>query len=273
MMKSIANDPRAIVRPSVGFDHFKLQQWAADPPLERFVTRYWKTAWDLPEPFVQPIVTYPAVNVVVQADGSAVVSGVQRANDQRELSGSGWALGALFRSGGFRPFVTISMSELVDQRVPMAQLFGEDAVEFARRIVDSNDDDERLDIFGTFLAVRAPTERTVGENISDLVEWAASNNPPITSVTELALRGGVSQRTLQRSFVEHVGIGPKQVLSRLRVQAAAAATRAPVTSWADVAHQLGYADQAHLTSAVSAAYGAPPAAYARQEAGGVSPVS
>ena len=273
MVKSIVNDPRAIVRPSVAFDHFTMQQWAPDPPIDRFVTRYWKTAWDLPEPFVQPIVTYPAVNVVVQADGSAVVSGVQRANDQRELRGSGWALGALFRSGGFRPFVTVPMGELVDQRVPMAQLFGHDAVELACRIVDSHDDEERLTVFSTFFSARAPTERTVGEDISDLVEWAASSYPPVTSVTELALHVGVSQRTLQRSFVEHVGIGPKRVLNRLRVQSAAAAARAPVTSWADVAHQLGYADQAHLTSAVSAAYGAPPAAFARQEASGVSPVS
>jgi AraC-like DNA-binding protein len=273
MVKSIPNDPRAIVRPSVAFDHFTMQQWAPDPPLDQFVTRYWKTAWDLPEPFVQPIVTYPAVNVVVQGDGSAVVSGVQRANDQRELRDSGWALGALFRSGGFRPFVTAPMSELVDQRVPMAQLFGQDAVKFARRIVDSNDDEERLSVFSTFFAARAPTERTVGEDISDLVEWAASSRPPVTSVTELALHGGVSQRTLQRSFVEHVGIGPKQVLNRLRVQAAAEATQSPVTSWADVAHQLGYADQAHLTSAVSSAYGAPPAAYSRQESGGVSPLT
>ena len=76
---------------------------------------------------------------------------VQRRNDQRELRGSGWALGALFRSGGFCPFVTAPMSELLDQRVPMAQLFGQDAVEFARRIVDSNDDEERLTVFSTFL--------------------------------------------------------------------------------------------------------------------------
>ena len=137
---------------------------------------------------------------------------VQRRNDQRELRGSGWALGALFRSGGFRPFVTAPMSELLDQRVPMAQLFGQDAVEFARRIVDSNDDEERLTVFGTFFAARAPTERTVGEDISDLVEWAAFSNPPVTSVTELALHGGVSQRTMQRSFVDHVGIG-RQLLT------------------------------------------------------------
>jgi AraC-like DNA-binding protein len=57
------------------------------------------------------------------------------------------------------------------------------------------------------------------------------------------------------------------VLNRLRVQAAAAAAQAPVRSWADVAHQLGYADQAHLTSEVTATYGSPPAAYARQEGG------
>jgi transcriptional regulator GlxA family with amidase domain len=165
------------------------------------------------------------------------------------------------------------MGELVDQRVPMAQLFGQDAVDFARRIVDTNDDEERLTVVSTFFAERAPTERTAGEDISDLVEWAASCNPHITSVTALALHGGVSQRTLQRSFLEHVGIGPKQVLNRLRVQAVAATTQAPVTSWAVVAHQLGYADQAHLTSAVSEAYGASPAAYARQVARGVSPVS
>jgi AraC-like DNA-binding protein len=265
MVKLLANDPRAIVRPSVAFEHFTMQQWAPDPPMDRFVARYWKTAWDLPEPFVQPIVMYPAVNVVVQADGSAVVTGVQRKNDQRELQGKGWALGALFRSGGFRPLVAAPMSELVDQRMPMTQLFGQEAAEFALQVVDSSDDHERLALFSTFFVTRAPAQRTVGEDISDLVEWAVSSSPTVTTVTALASHAGVSERTLQRLFLEHVGISPKQVLNRLRVQAAAAAAQAPVASWADVAHQLGYADQAHLTSEVGAAYGAPPAAYARGE--------
>src|SRR5690606_10297793 len=133
--------------------------------------------------------------------------------------GDGWALGAMFRPGGFRPLVDVPMRSLVDQRVPGAELFGAAADALATAIVHATGDGERVALFERFLLERLqperlPSEPTVGEQLSDLVERAVAGDRPVTRSTELAQRFGVSTRTLQRLFAEHVGVGPKVMLDR-----------------------------------------------------------
>jgi transcriptional regulator GlxA family with amidase domain len=80
---------------------------------------------------------------------------------------------------------------------------------------------------------------------------------------DLARLAGVSVRTLHRSFERYVGVGPKWILRRSRVQEAAerVASGAPVV-WADLALELGYHDQAHLIHDFKAQIGFTPAVYA-----------
>jgi AraC-like DNA-binding protein len=74
----------------------------------------------------------------------------------------------------------------------------------------------------------------------------------------------LSTRTLQRLFAEYVGVSPKWVLRRARLQEAATrADQGDVIDWARLAADLGYADQAHLTRDFTATVGLPPARYSR----------
>jgi AraC-like DNA-binding protein len=68
---------------------------------------------------------------------------------------------------------------------------------------------------------------------------------------------------LQRMFLHYAGVPPTWVIRRYRLLEAAEAVREgkPV-SWANVAADLGYADQAHLIRDFRAAIGQTPAAYA-----------
>ncbi len=259
-------EARGLVRPSQADDAFRIDRFPAPPPLDRFIDRFWRTEWHLREPFVQSIVTFPVVNLVIQADGSAMVSGVQRHNDERALDGDGWALGAMFRPAGFRPFVAAPLSTYADQRLPAAEVFGPAFDEVAAAVVGAEGGPAAVAALSQFLLERAPTETTPGEALSDLVETAVAEQPPVTRVDDLADRAGVSARSLQRLFAEHVGVSPKVVLHRYRVQAAGEAARDPARSWTDEAQRLGYADQAHLTADLSRHFGAPPATYARGEA-------
>ncbi|MDG4803538.1 AraC family transcriptional regulator [Micromonospora sp. WMMD980] len=86
-------------------------------------------------------------------------------------------------------------------------------------------------------------------------------------VADLAGRHGVSTRRLQRLFLDHVGVGPKWVIRRYRLQEAIEQAAAGPLDWSRVALDLGYADQAHLVREFTAVTGVPPAAYARSLAG------
>jgi AraC-like DNA-binding protein len=84
-------------------------------------------------------------------------------------------------------------------------------------------------------------------------------------VDELTAESGIGARRLQRLFAEYVGVGPKWVIRRYRMQEAAerAGTGTEV-DWAALSAELGYADQAHFTRDFSPVIGVSPGQYARE---------
>jgi AraC-like DNA-binding protein len=83
-------------------------------------------------------------------------------------------------------------------------------------------------------------------------------------VDELAEALGIGARRLQRIFAEYVGVGPKWVIRRYRMQEAAERAEARTgVDWATLSAELGYADQAHFTRDFSRVIGISPAQYAR----------
>ncbi|MCO5994122.1 helix-turn-helix domain-containing protein [Actinoallomurus rhizosphaericola] len=89
-------------------------------------------------------------------------------------------------------------------------------------------------------------------------------DPMLTRVDRLATAAGVGTRRLQRLFADYVGVGPKWVIRRYRMQDAAdRAAGGTDIDWAALAADLGYADQAHFTRDFTATIGMSPARYAR----------
>jgi AraC-like DNA-binding protein len=79
-----------------------------------------------------------------------------------------------------------------------------------------------------------------------------------STVEALAAEVGLSPRQLQRRFLAAVGIAPKRFLRVVRfAKVWQAATMSPQKSWAALASEYGYADQAHLVREFRA-FGAEP---------------
>jgi transcriptional regulator GlxA family with amidase domain len=94
-------------------------------------------------------------------------------------------------------------------------------------------------------------------------------DPSLVRVDQVAPAVGMSERTMQRRFRREIGIGPKWVLSRFRLQEAALALeRDPGVDLAVLAPRLGFYDQAHLTNTFVTMLGETPAAYANRAAAG-----
>ena len=77
----------------------------------------------------------------------------------------------------------------------------------------------------------------------------ATRGHGLVRVDDLAATAGVSARHLERQLAVHVGLSPKRFLRVLRFQQVIAALREPATTastWADVAAQHGFYDQAHF---------------------------
>ena len=78
----------------------------------------------------------------------------------------------------------------------------------------------------------------------------------------MSVASGLTARSLQRLFAEYVGVSPKWVMRRARLhEAAQRASGGEPIDWAELAADLGYADQAHLSRDFTATLGVSPTKY------------
>ena len=86
-------------------------------------------------------------------------------------------------------------------------------------------------------------------------------DPP--TLAELAVLTELSQFALLRAFRAETGLPPHAYLNQVRVREARLLLDDGISA-ADVAAQVGFADQAHLTRHFKRVVGVPPAAYQRE---------
>lgn len=268
MVEPLDRDSRGIVHPASA--PIILDRFPPHGAVARFVDRYWVSTWDLPTGVrhEQQVLVHPVVNLVFEAEG-AIASGVDTGRFATVLEGSGRALGIMFRPAGFHPFLHEPLGSLTDKAVPLsgfAALMHLEAI-LTPLVADLTTPPAVLAAAAD--AALTPLIPTVRQPCEVTMEWAelAVCNRSLTRVEDLAAVAGVSMRTLQRAFTQHIGIGPKWFLRRYRIyEVGEQVARHARVDWAELAADLGYADQAHLTRDFTSAFGLPPAQYAARSA-------
>ncbi len=235
------------------------------------VERHWTTRWDLPaeRAHVQEILPHPCVNLVAYG-GIVRVHGIPLRRDARRLVGRGAAVGAKFRPGAFAAFCRVPMPATRGAVLTLEHAFGPEGVGLEAELLDATaggDPDadgvaRTVAAIERFLAPRVPDHDPAFGLVQDVTRDMLRRAPEVR-VAAIARDHGVSERTLQRVFRAQVGVGPKWVLRRYRLHAAAERIGAEGASdLAGLAHDLGYADQAHFANDFRDAVGLRPTAYA-----------
>jgi AraC-like DNA-binding protein len=244
---------------------FTLSRHVPPEDLAPFLDYWWVVRWDLrgQPPHEQAILPHPNVTLAFETGGAGVF-GVDRSIFTKRLTGAGKGLGVRFRPGGFHPFYRRSIATLNDRVVPARHVFGPAADEACAAAMSPGADDAAMvaaaeGLLRGFGAVPDP----VAAQAAAMVE-RVSADPELRRVAALSEAFGVPERRLQRLFAEYVGVSPKWVIRRARLlEAARRADAGDVVDWAELALELGYADQAHLTRDFTASIGIPPARYTR----------
>jgi AraC-like DNA-binding protein len=256
---------RGILAPEAIGRVFSLRRSLPAPDLAHLIERHWVVRWDLGDrpPYRQEVVTHPCVNLVFEPRGAGVF-GVHRRRDSRMLSGSGWAVGVKFRPGGFSGFLGRPVHEITDRVLALPDVFGAAGHALAREAAVRPDPAAKIALAEAFLRARMPPPDPEVELVQAVVADMLEVDPGAT-VAAIARRHAVSTRTLQRLFRRHVGVGPKWVLRRYRLQEAAEQLAAGERSdWTRLALDLGYFDHAHFIRDFRAVVGRSPAEYERQ---------
>jgi AraC-like DNA-binding protein len=240
------------------------------PELQPFVERYWSVHWDLTGqvPFRSEVLSHPSVNVSVESGThprfghelpAVLVHGVVTRRFVVDLLGAGRVTAVKFHPGGFSAFTGVR--PVRNTVTPLGGELGVSADALRRDVLAEDDDEERAAVLDKALAPRAPAPPAAYLELLDLLGRMAADRG-LVRVDQVAALGGMSARTLQRLFASFVGVSPKAVLARYRLQDAAAAIDAgAVGDLASLAASLGWFDQAHFSRDFRSVVGMTPSAY------------
>lgn len=243
----------------------KFHRLAPSADVAHAVSWFWIPEWHLPagETSLQHVLPFPACNIVVDPSGIIAVGPPTR-RSARELTGQGWAVGALLRPVAAHAIIT-DLAPLLDSARPL------DDPALHRAVVTVMNDPEqpgehRREAAAAALAawilhrVPAPPPGSEGALANEL--QVALADPSLTQVAGLAPRLHASTRTLQRVAARYFGLSLHAMIRRRRLQEAADRLRTdPDLTIAHLAGELGYADHAHFTSDFRRLLGVTPSDY------------
>jgi AraC-like DNA-binding protein len=180
--------------------------------------------------------------------GRLTVSGPRQRPRQVALAPGTMLVGVRFRLGASSALLGVSTSELVEEDVELADVWGHAAHGLASKIHRSTSAEEAARVLAHAIAVRGRESAGVDPLVLESVTRLRPGG--VRGVRELCSTLFVSERHLRRRLVAALGFGPKTLQRNLRFRGFLALTDGPERSGLELgrlASMLGYADQAHLT--------------------------
>ncbi len=195
----------------------------------------------------------------------ATIAGIHAGHFAIDTAEQRAIVGVSFHPGGAFPFFRAPADALRETDVELDQLWGREGALLRERLLEQPTPAARLAALEATLLARAIRPLTPGPALR-LAIAALEQNVPVATIGEHL---GLSPRRLIALFSAQVGATPKRFarLRRFQRVLTAITTQAP-PSWAELALQCGYFDQAHLIHEFRGFSGLHPTAYAARGAGG-----
>jgi AraC-like DNA-binding protein len=152
----------------------------------------------------------------------------------------------------------VSAAELAERHTALEDLWGPQAAEWRERLLEVPRLDRRLELFERLLMARLVR----GRGVHPVVAAALKSLRLTADIRRVVDDSGYSHRHFTALFREGVGLAPKRYCRVVRMQRALdLASRAPGASWAALALDAGYCDQAHFIREFRELAGTTPSAY------------
>lgn len=230
---------------------------------------YWVPVWSMPpgQTAEQRVLQYPVCLLVV-SDRYARWYGVSARLSRTTLAGSGWALGLMLQPAAGYLVTQAPLTNLTDRHVDFGdqvRLGGTALVDEIRAVMTPEPTDparreEAMACIESALRTLGPVDDE-GARVNTIVELVESS-PYLRRVEDLCDQVGLTERTLQRVLRKRVGISPRWLIRRRRLHEGSARLQTGETDLAGLAHDLGYADQAHFTKDFRSVAGLTPGRFA-----------
>ncbi|MFB8342737.1 DUF6597 domain-containing transcriptional factor [Brucella cytisi] len=251
-----------ILQPAAERPALRMERFSPPPSLLPFLDHFWVAEWSVPPgtSFPVDIVAMPCVNLVLAGD-TAMFAGVKTERQCHMLGGSGRIAGLRFKPGGFCPFFNQPVARIRNLEISAEKLHASLSYTWAQSVMSSTDfGAAAITVFDAIakLPIHRPTKTELVEQILKRC-W----HQPELSIEAIAKSSLMSVRTLEALFHDTVGVSLVWIRRQIRAISAMRMENRE-SGWADVAHQLGYSDQAHMTNQFRQVVGVPPGTFFRK---------
>jgi AraC-like DNA-binding protein len=232
------------------------------PPLAAFVDHFWSLS-DAPPHGREHVVPSGTIELVVNLDqdefrifdagggpearrrfSGAIVSGCYSRPFGIDTRDHAAIVGVHFKPGGASGLLGAPPGELSNLHVALEDLWGARAAELRERLCAARTTPERFRILEHALIGRLPGRPLAPGAVATAVRELARRG---AAVGDVAARLRFSRRHFIEVFTRDVGLTPKRYARVRRFQRALSiATTSPASTWAQIALECGYCDQAHL---------------------------
>jgi AraC-like DNA-binding protein len=168
----------------------------------------------------------------------------------------------IFRPYGFYRLFKVPIHLLNNNVAPLEVFLGRRTREFKERILSAPADEAKIRIVDDFFITLVRQLSTPYRNAVEYAQDLMMKHNGLVNIEDLSGQLSISRRSLERHFIDHVGMSPKYYARVLRFNYAFGLKRAnPVLDWFDIIYDCGYFDQTHFIKDFRHFTGEPPAAF------------
>jgi AraC-like DNA-binding protein len=266
-MSDSGKSTRGILNPGAIGEKFDLARIVPSEGLGKYIEHFWVVNWNLSdqEAYRTETIPFPAVHIAIE-QGHSEIHGVVTKKFCRVLTGQGRVVGVRFRPAMFHPFFRRKVVLLTDRILGIQSLFGQEGLVLKRAVLSENENSACIQLLEDFLSSRLGETDGMAVLLRDTIEQLAADRS-IVRVEQIAKSLRVNVRSLQTYFNRYVGVSPKWVIKRYRLQEAAEAIAKGVHDFSGLASEMGYFDQSHFIKDFKALIGKSPIAYQKSLSG------
>jgi AraC-like DNA-binding protein len=246
-----------------------IHRYEPDEEFAGFLQRFWIPVWSVPPGREAPqrVLQYPVCLVVVAHD-YARFYGVVPGLSTTTLTGDGWAVGLMFAPAAGYLVARTPVAAFTDRFVDLPEVLGEAGVRLTGRVREVMAPDPSspgahraaMAAVGDALRPFLPVDEE-GDLVNRVVAFV-EDHPDVLRVAQVCEEFAMTERTLQRLVHRRLGLTPKWLIQRRRLQEAAERLRDRSASLAEVSAVLGYADQPHFSRDFTRVTGTTPGEFA-----------
>ncbi|MDN4503585.1 helix-turn-helix domain-containing protein [Alteromonadaceae bacterium BrNp21-10] len=251
---------KGLIQQHVSLQHFELNHYLPATDLADFIEHYWVVSWDLVDKpaHTQQNLPHPSQHIVIDPQGQTGITGIKSGAFSYTLKGQGQVFGVKFWPGAFHCIYGRSVDELHNQCIPVNPLLKAENHQLQQALIKADNISHMIDYMQQLLRHTNPQLDEKAKLSRQIVAYIEANKMMLT-VTELCEKFSIEQRSLQRLFKSYIGVSPKWVIDRYRIMDALTnLNNGSNINMTELAHDLGYFDQAHFNHTFKALTGLSP---------------